>query len=395
MKLVEKAMQTDGVTLDELTEIVLNVDETQSCHYYFVDHTHRLLFWVDKVSVKILNIPSRRNSGYNHIKYMVESYYWSHCEYYPHTCPLPREVFEDLRGTLNYAKIDMITTDSSSSPFGQDELAAMLGLLDSLKDEKWISDPYSIWAIARLMAQFTENQFLNFCGQTCARLNADTSLFGKQDWNRRPLFQAINWFLLGSPNEHAIRLQRVWVDGIIIQPRWKDFVNRLTAELARYTIFSTVMLAVNFSLLSVPGVVNPNLPAGPIQIIVYCSVVSTVASIAFSFALLNVYNNPRLLIARNVLEAMGTLSQTKTGMAGLAITHSLPIASLIWSIALFSVALAVQIFGRRESATVATLSVEVLVIFLFVFMGMRVFRPFSQNDDGQDGDASVDMNSHV
>ena len=111
---------------------------------------------------------------------------------------------------------------------------------------------------------------------------------------------------------------------------------------------------------------------------------------------------------------MGTLSQTKTGMAGLAITHSLPIASLIWSyvvsihlrirprvahvvsrIALFSVALAVQIFGRRESATVATLSVEVLVIFLFVFMGMRVFRPFSQNDDGQDGDASVDMNSHV
>ncbi|KAN0094374.1 hypothetical protein V8E55_002661 [Tylopilus felleus] len=393
-KLVEKAIERDGVTLDELTEIVLNLDKTRSCHYYFVDHTHRLLFWVDNVDVKDLNIPSRKNSGYNHIKYQVQSYYWSHCEYYPHTCPLPREVFEDLRGTLNYAKIDMITADSSSSPFGQDELVAMLGLLDSLKDEKWISDPYSIWAIARLKAYFTENQFLNFCGQTCARLNADTPLFGKPDWNRHPLFRAINLFLFGSPNEHAVRLQQVWVDGIIIQPRWKDFVNRLTAELARYTIFSTVMLAVNFSFLALPGVIPQGSAASPIQIIIYCSLVSTIASIVFSFGLLNVYSNPRLLIAQNVLTAMETLSQMKTGMAGLAITHSLPIAALIWSIALFSAALAVQIFRPIEPATVATLSVEVLIIALFLVMGMRVMRLFSQDDGGREEDAPTGNDSH-
>ena len=82
-----------------------------------------------------------------------------------------------------------------------------------------------------------ENQFLNFCGQACARLNADTPLFGKQDWDCHILFKVVNLFLLGSPNEHALRLQRVWVDDIINQPRWKDFVTRLTTELARYTIF--------------------------------------------------------------------------------------------------------------------------------------------------------------
>ncbi|KAN0081167.1 hypothetical protein V8E55_008791, partial [Tylopilus felleus] len=168
----------------------------------------------------------------------------------------------------------------------------------------------------------------------------------------------------------------------IIQPRWKDFVSRPTAELVRYTIFVSFPRP-----LSVPGVVNPNSSAGPIQIIVYCSVVSTIVSIVFSFALMNVYNNPRLLIARNVLEAMGTLSPTKMDMAGLAITHSLPIA-------LFSVALALQIFGRKEPATVATLSVEVLAIILFMFMGMKVMRLFSQNGDGRDGDASTDKNSH-
>ncbi|KAN0081216.1 hypothetical protein V8E55_008840 [Tylopilus felleus] len=144
-------------------------------------------------------------------------------------------------------------------------------------------------------------------------------------------------------------------------PRWKDFVDRLTPELARYAILSTVMLAVNLSLLSVLGVVNPNSPVGPIQIIVYCSVVSTTPSIVFSLALLNVYNNRRLLIARNVKPWGRSVERRRAWRV-------LPSRSLVWSIALFSVALAVQLFGRKEPTTVATL----LVIILFVFMVMRI-----------------------
>ena len=100
---------------------------------------------------------------------------------------------------------------------------------------------------------------------------------------------------------------------------------------------------------------------------------------------------------------MWKLSRTKTGMACLAITHSLPIASLIWSyvvptpsssfthlltfgprIALFSVALAVQIFGPKEHATVSTLSVECLIIVIFAVMSVRVMRHFYKNDDGDE-----------
>jgi len=47
-----------------------------------------------------------------------------------------------------------------------------------------------------------------------------------------------------------------WVDGIIIQPRWTDSINRHKDELDRRTIFSTVMHAVNLSFLAVPGVVT-------------------------------------------------------------------------------------------------------------------------------------------
>ncbi|KAH0831362.1 hypothetical protein J3R83DRAFT_14025 [Lanmaoa asiatica] len=294
-----------------------------------------------------------------------------------------------------------MTTDSSSSPFAQDELVAILDLVNSLK----VGVAAHIFSPAFLNATIAENQFLNFCGQPCARLDADTPLFGPQTWNCGIVFKTVNVLLFGSPNEHAIRLQRVWVDGIIIQPRWKDFINRFAAELGRYTIFvslprfvcpvshspqSTVMLAVNFSFLAMPGVITPGARASPTQLIIYCSVVSTVGSIVFSFALLKVYSDPEFTDADSAAEAMRTLSLTGWGMACFAITHSLPIACLIWSIALFSTALAIQIFGPKELATVTTLGVECLILVLSGFMSVVVMRLFSKGDDVDDADTSVE-----
>ena len=78
---------------------------------------------------------------------------------------------------------------------------------------------------------------MNFCGQHCACLNADTPLFGQQTWNCGVVFNLVNMFLLGLPNKHAGRLQHVWVDGTMTLPRWKDFIKRLTTELGWYSIF--------------------------------------------------------------------------------------------------------------------------------------------------------------
>ena len=145
-------------------------------------------------------------------------------------------------------------------------------------------------------------QFLN--------LNGGRSLLGKQSWNRRIVFKAVDLFLFGSPNEQAVRLKRVWANDINTKPRWKIFINRLKDELGWYTVFvslvrfvcrisycsqSTVMLAVNFSFLAVPGVVTPGSAASPVEIIIYCSVVSTVASMVFAFGLMNRYSDPELI----------------------------------------------------------------------------------------------------
>lgn len=82
------------------------------------------------------------------------------------------------------------------------------------------------------------------------------------------MFRVIDVFLLGFPNEHPVRFQRVWVDGIVTQSRWQDFIDRLMADFTQCLIFvslscvacgtsyvlqSTVTFVVN-CLLVIPGV---------------------------------------------------------------------------------------------------------------------------------------------
>ena len=93
VKLIQQAinLKTHGVALDELTEIVLNVDDSQRWHYYFVDHTHRLLFWLEPRSMKDIHIDLPGITKYSHIRmldapllssadshlgYIVEAHYW-------------------------------------------------------------------------------------------------------------------------------------------------------------------------------------------------------------------------------------------------------------------------------------------------------------------------------
>ena len=201
VKLIQQAIETHGVTLDELTEIVLNlvnVGNSLRWHYYFVDHTHRLLFWVQSVGMWDLNIDLQGSIEYSHISmfdapllsstdshvgYMVEAHYWyasppslsgmsvpvaflfgsdpnssiSHMTWNRgrivnttptivsfqnepskilEACSIMQRLVPPFLKYLHRALIDpldMVTNDSPSSPFAQDELVATLDVVNSLK----------------------------------------------------------------------------------------------------------------------------------------------------------------------------------------------------------------------------------------------------------------------
>ena len=114
-------------------------------------------------------------------------------------------------------------------------------------------------------------KFFNFCGQPCARLEADQSIYTENNahvvWSA--MSAVVELFCFGAPRAHMIELQRVWVDRSTSSPRWKDFNEKLGKEWISITIYvrrylcyssplsdnrfvqSTVMLTVDVSFLLV------------------------------------------------------------------------------------------------------------------------------------------------
>jgi hypothetical protein len=89
-----------------------------------------------------------------------------------------------------------------------------------------------------LIALLGNAKFVNFCGQPGARLDVDQSLYGEHDTrSKKIILRIMNVILFGSPDAQSKKIHMIWVDETIVQPRWKDFINRLTTEWNGYTIF--------------------------------------------------------------------------------------------------------------------------------------------------------------
>lgn len=191
---------------------------------------------------------------------------------------------------------------------------------------------------------------MNFCGQPGARLNADQSLYG--DTNTRSnniLLRVMNFILFGSPNAYNKVLRKIWVDSTIVQPRWKNFINRLNNEWNGYTIFSTVMLAVDISFLAVPSVGTQKAAI----LVSYMSTLCAMGSLVVSLVLAGQVNDSRRDSAKSVASFMEGISISVLGLEGLALMLCLPFALLIWGMAFFAAALSIVIF----TSSVVTISI--------------------------------------
>ncbi|KAG2757638.1 hypothetical protein P692DRAFT_20824463 [Suillus brevipes Sb2] len=369
-KAVEKAYQevgNAGIDLRPSVELVLELMEgdREEWGYYFADHDNRVIFWFEAHRSNELMNNVRGVKCTNHIRYALESQYWLHIELYPNKRFLPKDVVLRLREIVMYTQADNITSDTSLAPFSSDEVASMLSLMDPLMSSAGIEHEYthehSVWIVARFMGEFCNAKFVNFCGQPGARLNADQSLYG--DPNSRSnnvLLRVMNFVLFGSPNAHYKALQKIWVDSTIVQPRWKNFIDRLNSEWNGYTIFSTVMLAVDISFLAVPSVQTQTAAI----LVSYMSALCTMGSLVVSLILAGQVNDSRRDSAKSVASFMEGMSGSVLGLESLALMLSLPYALLIWGMAFFAAALSIVIFNTSGVVTVSIVSPIWVVIFI-------------------------------
>ncbi|KAG2127914.1 uncharacterized protein EDB93DRAFT_1109131 [Suillus bovinus] len=365
---VERAyneVKSAGIKLHSSVELVLELmkGHHEEWGYYFADHDRRIILWFEahKPSDLIGNVRGVKCG--DHITsfiaplpgYALESQYWLHVELYPNKRPLPKVVVMRLREIVMYTQADNVTSDTSLTPFSSEEVASMLSLMDPLMDSAGIEYPHehSVWIVARFMGEFCNVKFVNFCGQPGARLNADQSLY--RDTNTHSnniLLRVMNFILFGSPNAYNKVLQKIWVDSTIVQPRWKNFINRLNNEWNGYTIFSTVMLAVDISFLTISSVETQKAAT----LVSYMSTLCVLGSLVVSLVLAGQVNDSRRDSAKSVASFMEGISASVLGLEGLALMLCLPFALLIWGMTFFAAALSIVIFNTSGVITISIIS---------------------------------------
>jgi hypothetical protein len=79
---------------------------------------------------------------------------------------------------------------------------------------------------------------VNFCGQPGARLDVDKSLYGEsKDYSKKIIFRVMNVVLFGSPDGQSKAFHKILVDGMIVDSRWKQYMDKLNSDWNGYTIF--------------------------------------------------------------------------------------------------------------------------------------------------------------
>jgi hypothetical protein len=331
----------------------VEVDGKEKWGYYFADHDKRVVFWLEPHKSRDLLDNVRGVKRQSHVKYALESQYWMHIELFPNKRFLPEDVLVRLKEIVMFTQADSITSEKCLAPYASDEVSSMLGLMDPLMSSVDKEHEHSVWIVARFMGNFCSDKFANFCGQPGARLDADQSLY--DDSIPRPktiLFRVMNVILFGSPDAQSKALRKIWVDYTIVQRRWKNFINRLNNEWNGYTIFSTVMLAVDISFLAVPPVQNQT----PAILVLYMSTLCALGSLVVSLVLAGQVNDSRRDSAKGVASFMLEMSHSILGLESLALMLSLPYALLIWGMVFFAAALSIVIYRTSDVVTISIVS---------------------------------------
>jgi len=359
--------------------LVLELSQTgtqpPSCRYYFVDHAERLVFWIHDrddnwvSSVLCGELPSV--SEKSQIRNAIEAQYWLHCERYANTIRLKVEYLHELREILIHANADAILSETSVIPFSRTDLEKMLDVVCKIQDSDGTHD-HSMSVVARMMRLFAHSRFINFSGLPWARLDADQSLYGTDRRPKSYLFLPFSLLLLCAPDKHLKVLQEIYVDRLINASRWAGFINNLKDEWTAFSVYSTVMLAVDISFLAVPNVISV-----AVSTAIYASTLSALGSLISSVLLLGQIRGLEIDSVKEGAAYMSSKTYSFFGAEILAIMLSLPYAFLVWGMITMGIALSIVIF----SETVGIAKGIILTVWAIVLLLVCLPLALSANGD--------------
>ncbi|THU81734.1 hypothetical protein K435DRAFT_735315 [Dendrothele bispora CBS 962.96] len=364
------------ITLPHENNLVLDIEKTEQGFlmgkYYLVDHSKRVIFWLDKFKANELLVlrEVKGVTSLSHIGLEIEAQYWQHCYLFPDCLMLGDELLTELRAALVHAISDGLTSMTSPVPYRTSELEQWLNLIKSFSTT-------DVAPFSRLMHIFCRHRFRHFHGQPTARLDSDRSIYKTQKRNSW-LMVLLSPLLFSVPDGYYRRLDRSYVDGVINQRVWADFWTEISTEWNQLIILGTVVLNANVAFLAIQSVDASSASPGrsAAQLCSYLSVISSIGSILFGLFLNQTANvNPKkaAVNAEFFINSATWTEKTDVYLSGvekLAILYCTPYLLSMWSILLFLAGFSVMCLKASNVVVVALIGSAWLVIAGVIVWGI-------------------------
>ncbi|EIW78575.1 hypothetical protein CONPUDRAFT_145749 [Coniophora puteana RWD-64-598 SS2] len=217
------------------------------------------------------------------------------------------------------------------------------------------------------------NQFMNFHGQSNARLHDEDVYWWISGWNYYPSLWItfLSWFLFRAPKAYVTTLHDIYLDKIADgYYTWNEFIAHLNRQLQEFNLLATVLLNANVGFLSIQSVDKGNNGQKSFtQIASYWSLSASVGCILLGTFLVRFHQGEGHKDAVAVATFLKRIHSRKRGLEQLAIVYSLPYALLMWSLLFFSVAFITEAYRAGDRSDIISLGVIVGLTFYLVFYG--------------------------
>ncbi|KAJ6473234.1 hypothetical protein C8R45DRAFT_1012712, partial [Mycena sanguinolenta] len=371
---VQQLLSTDSNHIDIVLDLMTESLDNDECGYYFVDHSARIIFWLDPFDMSALDnwnqIPGI--STPTHAKLCLEIEYWVHSQYFPTAMPISPQIVGELHDAIMYGIGDAMSSLKSTQQFPIERLFRMLTVTKEM-----VCEPVPGTAGFKMnpgsVAVFALDRFYNFHGEKTARLSNDESVYGSIPQRSHTLAWLSALLLFNVPLRYLQTLQVVNTDQLIHHASWQRFITTLHTEWLDIVLYGTLILNTNVGFLSVPA--SGLSTAG--QVASYASICLGVTSIILGILLMRTYQveSPDVPDVTQAAQLFYNHGTSAYGLEVWAVVLSLPFALTIWAMITFILAFLITIFETSGSGVrwimISTMLAVSLALVSFVWTQKR------------------------
>ncbi|TFK22158.1 hypothetical protein FA15DRAFT_671829 [Coprinopsis marcescibilis] len=398
---IRNLVQTEDVDL--VLQIVRcpeeNGEEQWWCGYYFVNHSTRTIFWLEKFHIDEHLAEVKGKLQGSHIKVLMENEYWQHWILYPNLCRITSEVMTVTENALRDAIIDVITSEYTTVNISLECLKDSEALVKETKaalpkgyfkrgnkrGPRYREGDISTWCIGRIMKQIAFSRFLNFYGQSVCRLDPRNSVHKnkpKTPSETSMRFRCLSPALFCAPDVYYTLMEKLWVDKLTSPEFWNKLFAQLHEDWRDQLIYASLLLTTNIAFLTISNVTRQDekIQGTLVQIPSYISTISSIGSIILGL-LLKRQHRIKLKdgTASEIHSFIAKRYHKKRGFESLAVMYSLPYALLMWGITTFLASfMAMCLYEMTNSARYISIA---CFLILSGLIGWYIHMSWDKNTD--------------